>query len=156
MARERHAALRIIALYKLVKMLALLALAAVAFGLVREERFDALRDRVIQWPIMQGHGFVVHTIDRLLELDPHKFLAIGIAACVYAAVFAVEGLGLWFEKRWAEYLTTIVTASLIPFELWEIDLHFNWLKVGALALNVAIVLYLIALLRRGASRSGLR
>jgi len=55
---------------------------------------------------------------------------------------------LWNGKRWAEYLTVVATASLIPFELWEIARHFTWLKVGALGVNVAIVCYLIYLLRR--------
>jgi len=41
----------------------------------------------------------------------------------------------------------MVTASLIPFELWEIYDHFAWLKVAALALNVAILWYLIHVLR---------
>ena len=62
-------------------------------------------------------------------------------------MFLVEGWGLWREKRWAEYLTVIVTASLIPLEIWEIFHHFTWLKVFALALNAAIVWYLIHLLR---------
>jgi uncharacterized membrane protein (DUF2068 family) len=63
-------------------------------------------------------------------------------------LFAIEGWGLWREKRWAEYLTVIVTASLIPLEIWEIIRHLTWLKVAALALNIAIVLYLLHLLRR--------
>ena len=63
-------------------------------------------------------------------------------------MFVVEGWGLWREKRWAEYLTVIVTASLIPLEIWEIVRHFTWLKVFALVVNVAIVWYLIYLLRR--------
>jgi len=99
-------------------------------------------------PIHHGHGFLVRVIDKLFELGPRKFIAIGVAACVYATVFLVEGWGLWREKRWAEYLTVIVTASLIPLEAWEISRHFTWLKVFALVVNVAIVLYLIVLLRR--------
>jgi len=86
-------------------------------------------------------------VDKLLGLGPRKFLAIGIVSCVYASVFVVEGWGLWRERRWAEYLTVMVTASLIPFELWEIYDHFAWLKVAALALNVAILWYLIHVLR---------
>jgi uncharacterized membrane protein (DUF2068 family) len=41
----------------------------------------------------------------------------------------------------------VVTASLIPFEVWEIFHEFSWLKIFALALNVAIVWYLIHVLR---------
>ena len=55
---------------------------------------------------------------------------------------------MWREKRWAEYLTVVVTASLIPLEVWEIFRHPTWLKVLALVINVAILIYLIRLLRR--------
>jgi len=152
--RERHAALRVIAIYKFVKMAGLLLVAAAAFGLVREARFGAFAAWVEQLPIHHGHGFLVQLIDRFLELGPRKFLAIGIVACVYASVFAIEGWGLWREKRWAEYLTTIVTASLIPIEVWEILRHPTWLKMLTLVGNLAIVVYLIYLLRRPRSAAG--
>jgi uncharacterized membrane protein (DUF2068 family) len=147
-ATERHGALRVIAAYKLVKAIGLLLVSAAAFGLVRETRFEAFTEWIMQLPIHHGHGFLVQLIDKMLALGPHKFIAIGVAACIYATVFAVEGWGLWRGKRWAEYLTVIVTASLIPLEIWEIVRHFTWLKVFALAVNVAIVWYLIYLLRR--------
>ncbi len=72
----------------------------------------------------------------------------------YAAVFAVEGVGLWMQKRWAEWLTTIITASLIPLELWEL-IHKP--SIGAalvLVANILIVGYLVlARLHAPASRA---
>ena len=38
----------------------------------------------------------------------------------YAAVEGIEAVGLWYGRRWAEYLTLIVTASLLPFEIYEL------------------------------------
>lgn len=148
MSQSAHRALRIIATYKLLKAVALLLVAFSAFGLVGQSHLQSLSDWIMGLPIHHGHGFLVRVIDKLFELGPRKFVAIGAAACVYAAVFMVEGWGLWREKRWAEYLTVVVTASLIPLEAWEILRHLTWLKVLALVVNVAIVLYLIALLRR--------
>jgi uncharacterized membrane protein (DUF2068 family) len=58
-------------------------------------------------------------------------------------VFAVEGVGLWLQRRWAEWLTVVVTASLIPLELWEL-VHKP--SVGAslvLLANCLIVGYLV-------------
>jgi uncharacterized membrane protein (DUF2068 family) len=147
-AAERDGALRVIAVYKALKAIGLLLVSAAAFGLVREARFDAFTGWIMQLPIHHGHGFLAQLIDRMLELGPRKFIAIGAAAGIYATVFAVEGWGLWRGKRWAEYLTVIVTASLIPLEVWEIVRQFTWLKVLAIAVNVAIVWYLIYLLRR--------
>jgi len=147
MPAHTHRALRVIAAYKSIKVLGLLIVAIVAFDLIKSERVVALADWITQLPIHQGHPRVVALVDKLLGLGPRKFLAIGVVSCVYASVFAIEGWGLWREKRWAEYLTVIVTASLIPLELWEIFHHFTWLKVLALALNIAILSYLIGVLR---------
>jgi uncharacterized membrane protein (DUF2068 family) len=147
MPAHTHRALRVIATYKLIKVVGLIIVATAAFGLVKSERVVALADWVMQLPVHQGHPHMVALADKLLDLGPRKFLAIGIVSCIYASVFTVEGWGLWREKRWAEYLTVIVTASLIPFELWEIFRHFTWLKIAALALNIAIVWYLVRVLR---------
>lgn len=151
---ERHPALRAIAIYKLVKMTALLLVAAAAFGLVREARFDAFTQWLLQLPMHHGHGLLVSMVDRAIELGPHKFIAVGAAACVYAGVFALEGYGLWRERRWAEYLTVIVTASLLPFEIFEVVRHYSWLKLATLGTNGFIVVYLIRVLHR--PRAGVR
>jgi len=148
MAKTPHRALRLIAAYKAIKALALLVAAIAAFGLIGDGNLEALFAWVMQLPIHHGHDLLVGTIDKLFGLGPRKFLAIGVVLCIYAAVFLVEGWGLWRERRWAEYLTVIVTASLIPLEVWEIFHHLTWLKIFALIVNVAILLYLIALLRR--------
>jgi len=147
MPAHTHRALLVIAAYKLVKALGLVIVAIAAFNLIKSERVAALADWVMQLPVHQGHPHVIALVDELLGLGPRKYLAIGIVSCVYASVFVVEGWGLWREKRWAEYLTVVVTSSLIPLELWEIFHHFTWLKILALVLNVAIVWYLVHVLR---------
>jgi len=147
MAAHSHRALRYIAAFKLIKALSLIIVAIAAFGLVQWRHVEALADWIMQLRLYQGHHYAVALVDKLLGLGPRNFIAIGAVACIYACVFLVEGWGLWREKRWAEYLTVIVTASLIPFEVWEIFQHFTWLKIFALVLNVAIVWYLIYVLR---------
>jgi uncharacterized membrane protein (DUF2068 family) len=49
---------------------------------------------------------------------------------------------LWMQKRWAEWLTVIVTASLIPLEVWELIFRPNVGKAAVLVANTAIVIYL--------------
>lgn len=149
MAGHSGAALRAIAIYKLVKAVALLLVAAVAFRLVNTPSLDHLANWILQLPIRSGHGIVIRWVNDLLDLTPRKFELIGIGASIYATLFLIEGWGLWRRKRWAEYLTVFATASLIPFEAWEIFHHFTWLKVAALAVNVVIVVYLWRIVRRG-------
>jgi uncharacterized membrane protein (DUF2068 family) len=69
--------------------------------------------------------------------------ALRMVTLAYAAVFATEGIGLWMQKRWAEWLTTIITASLIPLEVWEVIFRPTVGKALVLVANTAIVIYLV-------------
>jgi uncharacterized membrane protein (DUF2068 family) len=74
---------------------------------------------------------------------------VGVGAFLYAGLFATEGVGLWLRRRWAEYFTIIATASFIPFEAFELAKQPTVLRGGALVLNIAVVAYLVAHVRRG-------
>ena len=67
----------------------------------------------------------------------------GFGSIAYALVFSIEGVGLWLEKTWAEYLTVVVTLSFIPFEIHELAEGFNIGKVIGLAINLVILVYLV-------------
>ncbi len=94
--------------------------------------------------ISPGH----HTLSRLLEkvgsFDSSLAHKLAVASLCYAAVFLVEGVGLLTKRRWAEWLTVIVTASFIPIEIYESVEHFGAGKIAALILNVAILIYLLS------------
>ncbi len=45
---------------------------------------------------------------------------IGFVAYCYAAVTLAEGIGLYLEKAWGEFLTLAITASFLPLEIFEI------------------------------------
>ena len=67
-----------------------------------------------------------------------------------------EAVGLWFQKRWAEYLTVVITASYIPFEVYATTRRFAAGRTVILLINVAVVWYLVIRLRgerRARSRS---
>ena len=76
-------------------------------------------------------------------LSESKIHALRFVTLTYAAIFAVEGVGLWLQKRWAEWLTVVVTASLIPLELWEFFDRPNLGKLAIVIGNVVIVAYLV-------------
>jgi uncharacterized membrane protein (DUF2068 family) len=147
---KAQATVRLIAVFKLIKAVALLLVAAGAFGLVQLPLLDRATTFIRELPLQTGHGFLVRAMERVLRLQPHQLVLVGGVALLYAAVFAVEGIGLWKRKRWAEILTIVVTASLIPFEIWEIVHRVTALKIAGLAVNVAIVIYLcLSVARRG-------
>jgi uncharacterized membrane protein (DUF2068 family) len=63
-------------------------------------------------------------------------------------LFLTEGIGLWLMKRWAEWFTIIITSSLIPVEIYELYRHPTAVKILVLAINVAVVLYLLYRIQR--------
>jgi uncharacterized membrane protein (DUF2068 family) len=142
----RHPALAWIAAFKLAKSVTLLIVAGELLHLLQPAALDRLVGRLAELPMAGWHP-MVRAIDWLMDLSPHNIMLASAAACVYALLYAVEGVGLWMQKRWAEYLTTVATASLIPFEIWELTRGVSMLKVAALAVNIAIVIYLVYVIR---------
>lgn len=146
-APARPRALALIAVYKLAKAVACVMLAFASFHLVRADvaaRFDGWLES-IAWTTR--HGLIMRLVDWLLGLGPHQYQLFGIAAVAYATLYTVQGGGLWLGKRWAEYLVVIETGLLLPLELWELHHRFSTLKLAAFVVNVAVVLYLLRLLR---------
>src|SRR5579863_6542150 len=144
----RFNVLRTIAVYKLVKVLLLVAL---ALGEVRL-RDSSLTDKLLVWVSARPHGLehdvVTHLIQWLSGLTSSRMHTLRMVTLAYAAVFATEGIGLWMQKRWAEWLTVIITASLIPLELWELFDKPNIGKAAVFIANVAIVIILVWHVRR--------
>jgi uncharacterized membrane protein (DUF2068 family) len=92
--------------------------------------------------------FIRHLVARLGRLRRHEIAFFGAAALAYGGLELVEGGGLFLRKRWAEWLTVIATTLLIPVELYELIRKPSALKAGGLIVNIAIVLYLVRVVRR--------
>jgi uncharacterized membrane protein (DUF2068 family) len=97
------------------------------------------------------HGWIRHVVDRLGQLHKHQVKVFGVLAIGYAALEITEGVGLFYRKRWAEWLTVIATSLLIPLEVYELVRKPSWLKAGGIVVNVLIVAYLVRVVRRKGS-----
>jgi uncharacterized membrane protein (DUF2068 family) len=73
---------------------------------------------------------------------------------VYAVLEGVEAIGLWYQKRWAEYLTLVATVAFIPYEIYELTKTVSPFKVVALCVNIAIAVYLLYAKRLFGVRGG--
>lgn len=105
-------------------------------------------------PVHPGKTGLVHDLDDLLDQKSTTLRGIGVIFFLYAVLEGVEAVGLWLGRRWAEYLTFVATALLLPFEVYELSESVSPLKVSALLINLAIVVYLALAKRLFGLRGG--
>lgn len=149
MASSNDRFLRVIAVFKFFKTALLIGVGLSAFRLVHRDVAAFLQHWVDVFKVAPGHHLLDVALAKAANLRPEQIRNLGLGSFVYAGLFLAEGTGLWMQKRWGEWLTVIITGSLIPLELYEIYRHPSAIKFAALGVNVAIVIYLIWHMRRG-------
>jgi uncharacterized membrane protein (DUF2068 family) len=147
-ARSRAAGFKAIGILKLTSgCFALLA----GFGLVRLLAADpgSRLERFATHHGLDPHNHVIHAlISTLTGVDPKQLRAIQAGTFFYAALHAIEGIGLVLGYEWAGFLVVIATGSLIPFEIYEVIKRLNVPRVCLLFVNGIILGYLIYALGR--------
>jgi uncharacterized membrane protein (DUF2068 family) len=105
-------------------------------------------------PVQKDRVGLLGELNKLFSLKSSTLNLVGFGVIGYAVLEGVEAVGLWWQKRWAEYLTLIATALFIPLEVYEIVHKGSPLKIIALIVNVAVVLYLLFAKRLFGIRGG--
>ena len=146
--RDRAAAIILIGIFKLAKALALIA---VGIGALRFLHRD-LAQSALHWievlRVDPDNRFIHRILAKLFSVTPKQLRELSAGTFFYAALLRTEGIGLLLRKRWAEYFTIISTGALLPLEIYELAKHVTIAKVIVLAVNAAIVWYLIVRVRR--------
>ena len=140
----RPAALEAIIIYKLLKAVAEVILSAAAlFLLVRgAEAGAATLAEILLEHFAGGWALEAATLIVVAATSGHvKFVA--VAAFADAILSAVEGLALQAGRWWAPWLVVIATGALLPWEVWELLRRPHWGRFAILAINVAVVAYLL-------------
>jgi uncharacterized membrane protein (DUF2068 family) len=135
----------LIAAYKVVQAALFGLIALGARHLLHKDVGDelaALADHLRFNPESHLVNFVV---DKASFLTDHLLIRIGLLAFSYSAISLIEGIGLYFEKAWAEYLTLAITASFLPWEIFEIFQRITLARVSLLAANLLVFFYLLQL-----------
>jgi uncharacterized membrane protein (DUF2068 family) len=139
--------LRLIALFKLLKAALLIAVAVGALKLLHKDVAGAVEHWVELLKLDPNNHYIDTALEKASNITPDKIKELGLGSMIYAGLFLTEGIGLWFEKRWAEWLTVIITSSLIPIEIYEIYRHPTPVEIAVLLINIAIVAYLVYRIR---------
>jgi uncharacterized membrane protein (DUF2068 family) len=145
--------LRLIAIDRVVHFIVLILLGAgvLAFtshkAALRDAYYrilSALQGGVAGGPVQtSGHVGILHDLDRLFTLKTGTLHEVGAALLAYGLLEGIEAVGLWYGKRWAEYLTFIATTILLPLEIYEIIHQGTVLKVIGFIINLAVVVWLL-------------
>ena len=137
--------MRLIVVERLVKSAVLVVFATSLLTVGRQGYLQKLAVQAQeQLNLEAGHGLIARLLQWALGFFarlPH-LTTLAVGALLYAALETTEGVGLALRRRWADYLTVLATGVLIPWEVSEVVRKVTTLRVGALTVNVAIVVYL--------------
>jgi len=97
---------------------------------------------------------IVHTIRDVIDARSSTLLWATIGLATYGILQVVEATGLWLLKRWGEYFAVVATSLGIPIEIYELAEKLTAVRIGALAINVAAVLYILLSKRLFGLRGG--
>ena len=101
----------------------------------------------------QARGLLGY-LGRAFKYSPAHLRILAFVLLAFAALEATEMVGLWLNKRWAEYLTFIATTALVPYEIYELTNGVSAFKLIALIINLAVVIYLLLAKRLFGLRGG--
>jgi len=132
-----------IGIWKLLEAALFIFLGIGALKLLHADLVDMATRFIIDLRFDTEGRFASLIIEKVAMIDPHRLKQISFAIFAAASLHLLEGIGLVLRKVWAEYVTLILTASFLPWELFEIIRHVTWIKIILTLLNIAVVVYLV-------------
>jgi uncharacterized membrane protein (DUF2068 family) len=146
---RREPGLELILAYKLGKAALWTVLATVVGVLAVTGRIEQLRETAhdlrehlaSRWSLAVADGAIA-----LLSVKGIRIVEVGLA--IDATLSALEGWALWHGHRWGPWLVVVASALPLPFELQHLAHRVSPSRLALVALNLAIIAYLLRWLRR--------
>jgi uncharacterized membrane protein (DUF2068 family) len=125
-----------------------------ALRLVHKDLGDMLLRLVHHLHFNPESRFVDFVLDRAAIVNDRLLRRFSVGLFAYAAVGMTEGIGLYLEKAWGEYLTLLITVSFLPWEIFEVIRKATLMRSGLLVVNILVFFYLLkVLVERGKKKS---
>jgi uncharacterized membrane protein (DUF2068 family) len=145
--KERDWTIHIIAVLKFLKGIVLLIVGIKLLTLLNKDVAEWAMDFVNRHGLDAENRFIHAMLEKLAGVNRNQLMAMSGGAFLYSGLQLTEGIGLWFEKRWAEYLTVVATSLFVPLEIYEIYEKLTWVRIVILIVNLFVVWYLATRLR---------
>jgi uncharacterized membrane protein (DUF2068 family) len=147
----------LIAAFKLAQALLFVVIGVGALRLLHKDIGDWLTAVAEHLRFNPESRFINFVLDKASLIDDRLLRRIGAAVFIYAGLDLTEGIGLYLEKAWAEYLTLAITASFLPWEIFEVCRRLTLVRIGLLGVNALVFFYLLkVVVARGKSARGSR
>lgn len=142
------AGLRAVALFEALKGTIVLV---AGFGLARAINSDAgefAEHLVHRLHLNPAQRFPRIFIDLANNLSDAQLWALAALAMGYSILRFAETYGLWFQRRWGEWVAALSGGVYVPVEIYELSRGYSTVKLAALVLNALVVAYMCFLLVR--------
>lgn len=140
-------------MFKWTKGILLLAVTAGAISLFHKDVQSHVEHWINACRIDPDNRYIAAGLEKLDVVHTRELKQLSFLSAFYAAIFLAEGTGLALRKRWAEYFTILATGLLVPVEIYELCKAPSVPKALLLAGNIAIVAFLVYLVRSKEARS---
>ena len=147
---EKSTTVLLIAGFKLFKAILLLAAALGTMKLLHNDVEATLTGWAHQLHVDPQGTKANVLINKVAGLSLLQLQGMAGGELFYSGLLFTESIGLFLRRRWAEYFTVITTATFIPVEIYELLEKVSAVKLAVLAINIAIVLYLMRRLKTAA------
>ncbi|HUN86038.1 MAG TPA: DUF2127 domain-containing protein [Terracidiphilus sp.] len=142
--RRRHNKwLLLIAVYKAVQAVLIAAVGFGALRLLHKDIGDIVGQIVGALRFNPESRLVNFILDQASLVNDPMLRRIGLVAFSYASLSLAEGIGLYLEKAWGEFLTLFITGSFLPWEIFEVFRRLTWVRVTLLIVNTLVFIYLL-------------
>jgi uncharacterized membrane protein (DUF2068 family) len=141
--------LRVVAAFELVKGLFVMLIGLSAILLVHKDAWVIAESLLALFHISTDRHWAQVFLDFADNLTDARLWMAAQLAFSYTALRFAEAYGLWKERTWAEWLAFISGTLLLPLEIRGLLRGITLVRSGLFVANLAIVFYMLFVLRAG-------
>ena len=134
--------LRGVAIFEAAKGLLVLLGGIGLFELIHHNVQQMAEQIIAHTHLNPANGYPRIFLDLASKITDGKLFVLAFFALAYALIRLAEAYGLWFERRWAQWLGAISGGIYVPIEIYELFHQPSTMKFVALVVNLAIVIFL--------------
>ena len=147
-AKASKTVVRSVAVFEAAKGAVVLLAGFGALSLVHHDVRVAAAALVGRLHLNPTHRFESSFIEAAARVTDKGLWMIASIGFLYALFRFLEAYGLWFGRRWAEWLAVVSGGLYLPLEIYELTLRHTWVRASALIVNLIVVCVMTAVLVR--------